>query len=135
MQPRKPSGNGCARCRLPNALARGFLSSLLPLFLLFECLPCATLLGCCCPCSSSEAVSGSRIQVPASCCDGLPDTALSPSLPVEPQRALAAPPAMPDDSPDLSAVLVLPELPRLSPTGIRLHDPPPLILLLCTLLI
>ena len=127
-------GSRGSRPRLSGTLARGFLSTLLLVFLLVASLPCDAFFKCCCPCSPAEAVAGSRVVAPDSCCKASTGTTLSGFLPIEPQRSLTPPPILLTESPDLSEILLLPELSRLSPNAVRLHDPPPLILLLCTLL-
>lgn len=112
----------------------GAVSALLTLLLLTGALPCGSMSGCNCPCAPQD-VPGSRAVAPASCCDGSAGTTLTPALPGKPQHVAAAPAALPVATHGLVPILLHPEAPRFSRPTARLSDPPPLIFLLCTLLI
>jgi hypothetical protein len=121
-----------ARDFLVGALVREILSSFLLVFLLIGGLPCATLFGCGCPCPSP--VAGSNVLSPAPCCEASTEATQILSLPIKLQNEMATLPIVSAESPNASEAPLLPELARLSLGAVRLYDPPPLILLLCTLL-
>jgi hypothetical protein len=116
------------------ASTRGLVPALLVLFLLVGGLPCGSLTGCCCPCSSQDLPS-SRVEAPGSCCDGSTDAALTLAPPAKPQQALAAPLVLPAESQNLAPTFFPPAMPRFSRAAVRSYYSPPLIFLLCTLLI
>jgi hypothetical protein len=123
-----------ARLMLLAARDRGVLSAFLLVFLLMEGLPCATLLGCRCPSLSGDGSNGSKLVAPADCCKASTDPRLIISVPVESRSPEPAPAILLAVLPDSPAIPLLPEMLLLSPLAAKPHAPPPLFLLLCTLL-
>lgn len=113
---------------------RALVPALLMLLLLTGGLPCGSLSGCSCPCPPKDRPSN-HVEAPGSCCETPADATLTPALPARPQHPLAAPAVLPAASQDLAPTLLPPGAPRLSCTEADSCDPPPLIFLLCILLI